>query len=191
MIHLGTANSNGADIYSDPVEFGYVGVIPASPAFHKVIIRASLLGLAASQSRNITIKLTSSGIVLAHFTTLIVTPADAEMYYLAFGPFILSQGSSINLRVESDHSGDTAVDLAFGVYSDDVEYALSVGPVIDSTGGGLTLGAAVSQIRSMLVGKAVYDPATGVASYYDNAGNAVVISTPLLGSGSRNAPTVS
>ena len=62
---------------------------------------------------------------------------------------------------------------------------------IDSTGGGLTLGAAVSQIRSMLVGKAVYDAGTGVASYYDNAGNAVVISTPLLGNGSRNAPTVS
>jgi hypothetical protein len=62
---------------------------------------------------------------------------------------------------------------------------------VDSTGGELSLAKAVEAIVAWLGGKCVYDAATGVATYYGRDGETVILTTPLLGGGNRDEPTIS
>jgi len=61
---------------------------------------------------------------------------------------------------------------------------------IDSTGGSLSLAKAVEAMLAWMGGKCVYDAATGIASYYGQDGVTVILSTPLLGGGNRDGPTI-
>jgi hypothetical protein len=61
---------------------------------------------------------------------------------------------------------------------------------IDSTGGTLSMAKAVEAILAWAGGKASYDAATGIATYYGQDGVTVILTTPLLGGGNRNAPTI-
>jgi len=62
---------------------------------------------------------------------------------------------------------------------------------IDSTGGQLSLAKAIEAMLAWMGGRCVYDPETGIASYYGQDGLTVILSTPLLGGGNRDEPTIS
>jgi hypothetical protein len=61
---------------------------------------------------------------------------------------------------------------------------------VDSTGGSLTMAKAVEALVAWATGKCVYNAATGVASYYGQDGDTVIVLSPLLGGGNRDEPTI-
>ena len=61
---------------------------------------------------------------------------------------------------------------------------------IDSTGVPITLAKAIEALLAWSAGKVVYNATTGVATYYGQDGETVVLTTPLLGGGNRDEPTI-
>jgi len=62
--------------------------------------------------------------------------------------------------------------------------------IIDSTGGTVTMAKAVEALLAFAGGKCSYNAATGIATYYGQDGETVILTTPLLGGGDRDEPTI-
>ncbi len=88
-----------------------------------------------------------------------------------------------------DNLGPAALAALAAYNTTGVAKEASVGN-IDSTGGTLSLAKAVEAIVAWSQGKCTYNAATGVATYYGQDGTTVILTTPLLGGGNRDKPTI-